>query len=269
MMPAQFDARAAVERHMAYLREIAAAHAGAIRPQLAVAEELALLGKPLDVLATLDAIEPGKPGGPSYLDQDDQLNWWWDARARAYAMLGRYDDAAAAFTQGKSIAEHGQPNISQTINLAAVQLRFRRFADALATLAPIGAGKVRGSPYGMMQFRAVHGCASFLTGKIDDAKADLAYMREHEADAPAALTETQLCTGDLGGAAASMIKRLDTPDQRVEALSELSDYAAPPSTYPKYPSEAAFAALKLREDVKAAIARAGGVRSFNVLQPPN
>lgn len=268
MVPAQFDARAAVERHMARLREIAAAHAGVIRPQLYVAQDLALLGKPEDALAVLDAIQPGKPGSPSYADQEDQLNWWWDARARAYSMLGRYDDAATAFTQGKSIAEQGQPNISQTINLAAAQLRFGRFKDSLETLAPIVAGKVKGSPYGMMQFRSVHGCASFLTGKTDDAQADLAYMREHADDAPAALTEMQLCVGDMDGAAASIIKRLDTPDQRVEALIELSDYASPPPSYPRYPTEAALFALKAREEVKAAIARAGGVRSFNVLQPP-
>jgi tetratricopeptide (TPR) repeat protein len=267
MMPARFDVRSSVERHMARMREIAAAHAGVIRPQLFVAEDLALLGKPLDALAVLDAIDPGKAGGPAYSDQDDQLNWWWDARARAYAMLGRYDDAAAAFAQGKAITENGRPNISQTINLAGIQARFGRFTDALATLAPIGAGKVTGSPFGMMQFRAVHGCASFKAGKIGDAKADLAYMREHMADAPGALTETQLCMDDLDGAAASIIQRLNTPDERVEALSDLSDYAASPSTYPKYPGEGAIIALKLRKDVNEAIIRAGGTRSFNVLQP--
>lgn len=266
--PVQFDARAAVEKHMARLREIAASHSGVILPQLKVAHDLMLLAKPEEALAVLDAIQPGKPGSPSYADQVDQLNWWWDVRARAYMMLGRYDEAAAAFTQGKSIAENGNPNISQTINLAFAQLRFHRFKDSLETLAPIVAGAVRGSPYGMMQFRSVHGCASFLAGKADDAQADLAYMRAHAEDALGALTDMQLCAGDMDGAAASMIKRLETPDERVNALIELSDYASPPPTFPQTPTHAAFAALKAREDVKAAIARAGGVRSFDILQPP-
>lgn len=265
--PGEVDVRAAAEQHMSKLREISAAHAGVIAPQLDVAEYLLLLGKPEDALAALDVIQPGKPGGPTYADQGDRLNWWWDTRARAYSMLGRYDDAVAALMQGKSISERGEPNISQTINLAAAQLRFRRFKDALETLAPIVAGTIKGSPFGMMQFRSVHGCASLLAGNAEDAKADLAYLRDHVDDAPAALLEMQLCAGDMDGAAASMIKRLDTPDQRVGALLELSDYVAPPSTYPQYPTDAALDMLKQREDVKAAITRAGGVRTFNVLQP--
>ncbi|RYD43369.1 MAG: hypothetical protein EOP85_10235 [Verrucomicrobiaceae bacterium] len=98
-MPASFDARAATERQIARFREIAVTHSGAIGPQLNVARNLVLLGKLDEALATLDDIQLGKAGNPSYVDQDDQLNWWWDQRARIYALLGRYDDAADAFAR--------------------------------------------------------------------------------------------------------------------------------------------------------------------------
>jgi tetratricopeptide (TPR) repeat protein len=266
IIPENFDARTWVERHMTRMREVAAAHTGAIAPQLSVANDLRMLNKGEKALATLDAIDPAGNGSENLQDRTEQLNWWWDSRAHAYALLGRYDEAVDAFAQGQKLNELNQPNISQTINLSDMQLRFGRAADALKTLEPIVAGKIPGSPYGLMQFHSNHGCASYKVGKIDDAKADLTYLRDHVADAPSALTSLQLCMGDIEGAAQSMIKRLETPDDSVEALLDLSDYATPPSTFPPYPTDPGIIALKARPDVQAAIARAGGTRKFNIAE---
>ncbi|MBV1688335.1 hypothetical protein KRR38_11770 [Novosphingobium sp. G106] len=264
MIPANFDARAAVESHMAKMREIAAAHSGAIRPQLNVANDLLALDNAREALATLDAIDPAKSGDGAFTDRDNELNWWWNSKAAAYARLGRYDEAVAAFSAGKALTEVGQPNISQTINLSELQIRFGHAVDALATLAPISAGQVRGSPYGLMQFHKNSGCASYKLGKLDDAKTELAYLHAHVDDAPFALTELQLCMSDIEGAAASVIKQLDTADQRVKALMALSDFAPSNSSLPPKPYELGLPALKARADVQAAIARAGGIRSFNI-----
>ncbi len=264
-VPADFDARLAVERHLTRMREIAAAHADMIQPALNVADDFLLLDKGEEALATLEAIHPEK-AADAFSDRVRQLNWWWNSKARAYAVLGRYEDAVAAYSEGKNLAEFGQANISQTINLSELQLRFGHPADALATLAPIAAGKVPASTFGWMQFHRSHGCASFRIGKMDGARMDLAYVRKHAVDAPASLTSLQLCMGDIDGAAASIIKRLHMPGQRVQALLDLSDYAPPPTAYPKDPAEAGLAALKARADVTAAIARAGGTRRFNI--PP-
>jgi tetratricopeptide (TPR) repeat protein len=265
MIPANFDARAAVEHHMARMREIAAAHPRMILPQRNVAEDLLMLGKGEEALATLAAIQPDKASDGSYADKAEQLNWWWDTKALAYALLGRYDEAVSAYAKGESVAEHGQ-SINQTLNMAGLQLRFGHYADALSTVAPVAAGRTNANPRGWMIFHWVHGCASFKAGKLEDAKKDLAYMRDHVADVPAVLTGLQLCMGDLDGAAASIIRRLDTPDQRVGALLELSDYEPGPPTFPQDPAEAAFPALAARADVLAAAARAGGTRKFNIPQ---
>lgn len=262
-VPPNLDLRAAVERHMDRMREIAAAHATVIQPQLNVVEDLLMLDKGEEALATLDAIRPDQ-SAQAYADSEDQINWWWNSKAKAYALLGRYEDAQAAYRKGKENLEHSKPNISQTINLSEMQLRFGHPADALETLAPIAEGKVPGSPYGMMQFRTNHGCASHRVGKKQNAEADLAYLREHVADAPSSLTSMQLCMGDIDGAATSIIMRLDNPDQSAEALSDLSDYAPAPNTYPGDPDAPALEALKARADVKAAVLRAGGTRKFNV-----
>lgn len=262
-VPENVDLRAAIERHMSRMREIAAANATMIQPQLNVVEDLLMLDKGEEALATLDAIRPDQ-SARAYADSEEQINWWWNARAKAYALLGRYENAQAAFQKGIESLENGSPNISQTINLSEMQLRFGRPVDALETLAPIAEGKVPGSPYGMMQFRTNHGCASHRIGKKQDAEADLAYLREHAADAPDALTAMQLCLGDVDGAAASIIARLDTADQRAEALSYLSDYAPYPSTYPVDPDAPVLEALKARPDVKDAVLRAGGTRKFNI-----
>jgi tetratricopeptide (TPR) repeat protein len=262
-IPADFDARAAAERDMARLRDVAAAHANALRPQIEVAQRLLMLGKPEEAVATLEAIDPQEAG---FNDQAEQLAWWWNAKGEALGELGRYEQAALALKKGQALTEHGGPNISQTINLAQLQLHFGRHADALATLTPILEGKIRGSGYGRMAFRLIHGCASFRLGKIKDATADLAYAKQHVTDGPGPLTSLQLCMGDVEGAAASIIKRLDTPDDSTEALLLLSDFAPPAPTAPPDPNDAVLARVKERTDVQAAIARAGGTRRFNVVR---
>ncbi|MBV1687626.1 hypothetical protein KRR38_08015 [Novosphingobium sp. G106] len=265
LLPASYDARSSVERHMARMREIAAAHANVMRPQINVVTDLLWLGKGEEALRTLEVIDPLKAGAPAYADKDELLPWWWDSKARAYAQLGRYPEAIEAYSQGKALNEYGQPNISQTINMAGLQLVFGHPADAIETLAPIAAGSIKGSLVGMMQFRDNRGCASYRLGRLADAKADLAYLRDHFAEGPELVTDLELCMGDVDAAAASVIKRLETPNQRVQALLDLSDYAPPPATYPADPSAEALAALKRRADVRAAADRAGGTRSFNVL----
>jgi tetratricopeptide (TPR) repeat protein len=263
MIAENFDARAAVERHMARMRELAAAHSELLKPLISVADDLIDLGEAREALATLQAVHPESAAENTFADRAGQLNWWWNSKGRAYALLGRYDDVVAAYTEGIRLTEHGLPNVSQRINLAGKQVRFGHPADALVTLGPIAAGKSRASSYGLMQFHGIHGCASFKAGKIGDAKSDLSYMLSHAADAPSALTSLELCMGDVAGAALSVSKQLATPDQRVDALLYLSDYAAPPPSYPPDPAEASRPALKSRADVQAAISKAGGIRHFN------
>ncbi|MBA4010704.1 MAG: hypothetical protein C0481_02450 [Phenylobacterium sp.] len=101
-------------------------------------------------------------------------------------------------------------------------------------------------------------------GQAAAAKADLEYAAAHEADHQEALTILQLCTGDLDGAATTIIRRLDDPANRADALLLLSDFDPHRPTYPVTPDDLRLPEIKARADVQAAIARAGLVQRFRL-----
>jgi hypothetical protein len=71
-----------------------------------------------------------------------------------------------------------------------------------------------------------------------------------------------LCLNDMDGAAAALIRRLNDLDRRQEALMEMSDFDPPPVPRPAGSLLPRLEKLAQREDVKAAIKRAGGTRRF-------
>lgn len=267
MLPPDLDLRAAVEHDLAEARAIMAAHPDRLSAVIETAGILRQLGRPQESLALLEAARVRIEGdGEPFSDADDNLNWWWDALGRAHAMLGHVDAAVAAFRTGAALGENGNANVSQVINLAHLQNRAGRPRDALATLAPF-AEDLGASPHGLAEMRLARGCANALAGNRAAAAADRAWLRENAPDHPA-LTSLLLCMNDLDGAAAAVIARLGDPQRRSNALLELSDYAAPPVALPRDRLASRFAALKARPDVQAAIARAGGIRRFNVQADP-
>ena len=191
------------------------------------------------------------------------INWYWDALGRSWHMLGRYDEMVEAFRKGAAAGEDGTPNVSQVINLAQAQNAFGRGDEALRTLAAFADGR-KSSPYGEMEMRFARGCAQAVAGRPAEAVADVAFAKAHDKDHGEALADLLLCLGDMDGAAAAFIARLDDPDRRADALEQLSDYDDPPVALPPDPINSRLDALKARPDVKAAIARAGGTRRFHV-----
>jgi hypothetical protein len=264
LLPADYSARKTVEAYLAHLRAIQPDHRDSLNLVIEIAEQERQLGRGADALATLQAAQPTGANGHHYVDLDDRLNWWWNGISHAQQTLGHYDEAVAALRQGADARENGDLNVSQTINLAQVQLRFGHAQDVLATLAVFDKSKRPISPFGEMAMRANRGCAAKLAGKSDAADADIAYARKHADDAAGALTELLLCTGDLDGAAATLIHRLDDPEERAAALLLLSDFAAPADNLPPDPIYRNLPALKARPDVQAAIAKAGGTRRFDL-----
>lgn len=263
-LPADLDLRAATEAMLAADRDEMGRHPDRLDPVLNAAGDLRELGRPQESLDLLASVA-GRIGDPAaFTDRDRKLVWWWDSMGRSNAALGKYDEAIAAFRKGAALQEDGMPNVSQVINLADAQIDFGRAEDALKTLAAFDDPKRRGSPYGEMQLRFARGCASFLAGHKAEAAADLAYARAHEKDDPETVSSLLLCMGDMDGAAAVVVRRLDDPEQRVGALLELSDYDNPPVALPPNPVASGRKALKERPDVKSAIARAGGIRRFHV-----
>lgn len=259
------DLRAVTERYLTQLRTQVGRFPNAIRPVIDVAEHQRLLGRPQEALATLRTLEAAINGDTPLSDRDDNVIWWWDQMSRAHYAAGDVPAAIAALRTASAIREGNAVNVSQTINLANLQLTTGDPAGAMATLKPLdGAGDGTASPYGVMQVVGVRGCASDRLGQQAVADADLAYAASHSSDAPSTLTMLQLCRGDLDGAAASMIARLENKDQRHGALEELSTFDAPPNTLPGDPVDLALATLRTRPDVKAAAQKAGWTRNFNI-----
>ena len=260
------DVRLVAERYLAKVLALQETNRDRIRPTLAAASMLRLLGRPAEALALLEASRP-QLNKPEALKDADALEWWWDELGRAQSALNRPDAAFDAYGRGAQIDEDGALNVSQVINLATVQVEAGRSVDALRTLKAFDDPKRRASPFGDMQMRLARGCARFLTNDVAGATADRDFMVAHEADSPEALTLLWMCRGDSDAAAASFIRRLDNPDELAGALRQLSDYAPPPVARPPNPFNRLLPAIKARADVQAAIARAGGVRRFNVRPP--
>jgi len=265
-IPSNFDARAAVEADLRRLRSLAIAHPESVNVILEISKRLRALGRADEALDLLEASRPDGPKARAYSDLDRKMNWWWDAMAQVYGALGRYEDAVSAFQNGMASGESGQANVSQTLNLGALHLHFGRSADALKTVEAFNADTGTVSPFGLMIYHLERGCARFLTGDRVGAQSDVDYALAHEQDHPGALTDLLLCTGDIKQAAAVMIRRLDSPDQRAEALLLLSDYDAPAHPVTTDPTDAGMAAIKSDPAVVSAIARAGGKRRFALQQ---
>jgi tetratricopeptide (TPR) repeat protein len=195
----------------------------------------------------------------AFKDADRKLPWAWDEIARASEALGLYEDAEKAFATGAALHEEGSANVSQIINLAHLQVRFGHPEDALKTLVVFDDPARKASPYGILEMHLARGCANAAAHHDPAAAADLAFAAAHPGDHPQALGLLQLCLGRMDDAAAFFIGGLEDPNRRVRMLQTLSDYDPSPATLP--PSFGAkLTIIKARADVKAAIARAGGIR---------
>ncbi len=227
---------------------------------MAVSQDLRRLGRYQAALELLNTAKDRVNDSTAFRDRAQYINWWWNQRAEIYEYLGDYPHMLESFQAGIAAGENGGANVSQLLNLAEAQVRFGRYDEALATLAP--AEKGARSPYGTMIYYQTHGCAAFKAGKKDVAATDVAYVRAHEKDASGAAQTLLTCVGDIDGAVAVLIRRLDDSNQRVAALRDLSNYTPDPATRPLFPGEEKLEQIKARPDVKAAIARAGGLVTF-------
>lgn len=259
------DVKAAAERRLARHREWIAREPDRLRPLIYAAENLRQLGRAGEAIDLLKSAEP-RLAKLSAAEESDFVNWWWNELAMAYEQARRPDETVAAYRMGIKVGEDGLANVSQLINLAIAQNRFGRPADALETLATRDLSSSDASPYGIMLYRRARACALHLSGRGGEGARDVEYVRSHEKDAPAAVTDLYLCLGDMEAAAASAIGRLDDPELRAEMLLELSDFDLAPPPMQTDRTAQNLQALKKRPDVQAAMKRAGGTRRFNIAE---
>jgi len=211
-------------------------------------EALALVNETLPRAQAADAAS-------NFDDVTDELNWLLNAKADLLYDLGRNEEARTVYSEAMSAGELGSGNV--TINFAGMLNAEGRGADALQVLQVLG----RITQYGDMWMNSETACAAEQAH--DGAARDEAMtaLRAHEAANPGALMHALLCTNDIEGAAALMIRRLGNPKQRETALVALQPFRHLDSRH--MPLEAIelqrLDAVRNRPDVRAAVDAVGRI----------
>lgn len=198
----------------------------------------------------------------SYEDADEYRRWLLNSRGYVLYGLGRSGEGGVALREAAGLTEHGEPNVSNIINYAIYVVDEGRAADAMELLPQIG----EASPYGQSWIEAVRTCAGAQLGDDRERTQGLEYLKAHESDNPAALSRGLLCSNDLDGAAALMIRRLQDSDTRGDALLALqgrTESARDGRTYRKLLLER-FAAVRARADVRAAAEAVGRIEDLPI-----
>ncbi len=243
--------RAVMERNPKLL-EAVYLHGSVLNHAMRYSEGLAAADKAL----ARDAADPG-----AFTDAEEYRNWIVDMRGSFLYKVGRTDEGRAAMTKAAGLDEHGDTNVSNIINLSGYLVDEGRAADAVALIPRIG----KPSPYGQAWVEAIRSCAGVQLKDEALRIAGLDYLKAHEADNPAAYSRALLCSNDLDEAAALMIRRLSSEDQRVDALKSLQ--VTPDSRMAGLPfykvMRARFDALRAREDVRAAASKVGRIETLS------
>lgn len=258
---AQLDVAAAIRKDIVRSRaamqadprslEAVYLHGSVLDGALRDAEGLALVDKAL----ARDAADPA-----AFADADQYRNWVVNLRGYFLYGLGRADEGRAALVKAAGLEERGEVNVSNIINLGGFLIDEGRAAEAVALLPRIGTP----SPYGQGWIEAIRSCAGVQLKDEKLRTAGLEYLKAHEADNPGAYSRALLCSNDIDGAAALMIRRLEDGEKRVDALLALQ--VMPDAGRGKLPFamtlHARRAALRDRADVRAAVDKVGRIERF-------
>jgi hypothetical protein len=267
--PDRADVRALAERRLAKDREDAAAHPRLLEGVNIVASDLRRLGRPDEALALLDSVaaKVGQTGAFEDEDLGRQLAWCVEERARALRNLGRPDEATAALEAGARLNIGPGFEVYRRIDLADTLNRNGKPEAALAAIADDGAVKdARNPSYARMLLAVERVHAYARLGRRAEMQAGLAYIRAHEPDAWSGAIFGPIYAGDLDAAAAALVRALDDPDGRGDALLLLSHFDPTGHESPdEHTSQARLDEIAARPEVRDAIAKAGRIMRFHVV----
>ncbi len=261
--PGRFDSATVMAAHIDALRNLRSKHPDSLAGVNELARELMSAGRDEEALKILDeAIAHASPADglrSAYSDVETQLIWTFDARSDALVHLGRFDDAIAEMAKGAKRPERGGLNISQVVNLAGLQSRLGRPKEALAEIADVGPG----SAYGKLAIAETKLSAYVQLGEKDKVAQILADARTHVKDAPGLVENMLVEAGDLDGAAALYVQRLNDPTMRDEALLAVQQWLDKGAKMPVADElDRRDTQVQARPDVQAAIKAVGRVETI-------
>jgi hypothetical protein len=263
------DIDAAAQREIDRQRQAANHEPGKLDHVLQLAQALLTAqhyDEALQIVDTAIAREKASTNHKAFSDYEDYYVWILDTRSRVLQHLGRSDEALAQLIEASHLPENQSDNVSQVINLAGLYNDLGRPRDALAALEGLGASGA--SPYGNMQVANETLRSELQLGDSAAIDKQLAYLRDHSADALGTYQQA-LSNANRSDAAAEFLRsRLANVDQRAAALLDVQGYATGPLTPQVAQETQRFQAVLAREDVKQAIAKVGNVDSYKVLSPP-
>jgi tetratricopeptide (TPR) repeat protein len=262
--PELFDIDKAVETDIANLRKIVLKSPRNLQCVVELTYALLKAHRYDEVLSLTDEIiqkeKDSRNGEVAYDDINDNLIWILNNRAIALGGLGRRDEELELLIRAARRPEHGDPNVSQAINLGGFYCDLGRPKDALFAILDVE----KTSPYGRSQVETVHLCAALQLGDKDAAVSALNYLKEHQADSPRTYQSALVLVGDYDGAAALLIQRLNDPPMRADALTEVQNYRDPADLEWPVKSRERFRVVVNRDDVQKAIHKVGRIESFNL-----
>ena len=116
-------------------------------------------------------------------------------------------------------------NVSQIINMGELYTSLNRPKDASDMVSDLGST----SPYGHMQLEMVRLLVAMQLGDKAAVATHMDEMREHRADAMSTWQYVLLVSGNLDAAADFLVERLNSDDERSDALTELQVYTHVPT----------------------------------------
>ena len=202
------------------------------------------------VLAAIESAED--PSG--FLAFDERI-WVLNNKAIALRRAGRFDEAAAQLEYAGKLSENGGDNVSQRLNLGSFLCEVGRPADALRVIEPVSDM----SGYGLMVQTAVRHCAALQLDDAAGAAQALASLYDQRADSREIVVAELLRAGDIERAATELVRSLEDPATRAQALESVQQFRTPVPLPANAALEANRATLLARPDVRAAIAQVGRV----------
>lgn len=259
--PASFDLAAAGGRQVAeYLRSVED-YPRSLDAVVQLTYVYLWLGRYSDVMTVTNAvIERVTLSGDVkkiYDDGPERLQWIYDNRARALAALGQDEEAEAELRAAAERLENGEKNVSNVLNLANFLLNRDRPEEARSVVSELPNGPHSLSPYGKLVQQEVLVRLAVMLKDAQATEQALNYLKEHEQDGPQVLQSSLFRAGRTDEAAAVLIRRLEDPSRRREALLEIQDYASHAEPAPVREHDRRYNLWLQRPDIQAEIAKVG------------